>query len=305
MVSQPDFTVRLERVFQGPMDLLLHLVREQEVEIHEVEIARVIDGYLSYLNSLQELDLEVAGDFLVMAATLMAIKSRSLLPAEELDLEDELDPKDELIQRLIEYRRFRNVADDLAARMDARSKEFGRGWHGEVRDNEPEREFDLGELTPFDLLAVYSRLMRETSSNRTHHVAADPRPLRFYVEEVVRQLKIAKNMGLSALIASIEDVPPREAVIGSFCALLELVRMQLVEIEQEDAVGEIAIRIREDESIEARLAESFLEEEAAPGQEEASTGGEPASPEAPGSDAAEPLDDGETAHSTADTGDTH
>ena len=81
-----DFTVALERVFHGPLDLLLHLVREQEVEIHEVKITDVIDGYMQHLRALEELDLEVAGEFLVMAATLMAIKSRSLLPTEDVDL---------------------------------------------------------------------------------------------------------------------------------------------------------------------------------------------------------------------------
>ena len=83
-----EYTVFLERVFEGPMDLLLHLVREQEVEIQDVEIARVIDGYSEYLQHLEELDIEVAGEFLVMAATLMSIKSRSLLPREEVELED-------------------------------------------------------------------------------------------------------------------------------------------------------------------------------------------------------------------------
>ena len=108
-----DYTIRLAEVFHGPMDLLLHLVREQEVEIQEVELAKVIDGYFEYLSTLEELEIEVAGDFLVMAATLMAIKSRSLLPREEVELEDELNPEDELLQRLIEYRRFRAAADDL------------------------------------------------------------------------------------------------------------------------------------------------------------------------------------------------
>ncbi len=96
-----DFTIRLEKVFQGPMDLLLHLVRQQEVEIQEISISRVIEGYLAYLDALRELDIELAGEFLVMAATLMSIKSRSLLPREEVNLEDELDPRDELIQRLV------------------------------------------------------------------------------------------------------------------------------------------------------------------------------------------------------------
>ena len=89
------FTVRLERVFHGPMDLLLHLVREQEVEIQDVEISSVVEEYMEYLEHLKDLDIEVAGEFLVMAATLLSIKSRSLLPREEVDLTDELDPRDD------------------------------------------------------------------------------------------------------------------------------------------------------------------------------------------------------------------
>ncbi|HKX46362.1 MAG TPA: segregation/condensation protein A, partial [Planctomycetota bacterium] len=117
-----EYTVRLARVFSGPMDLLLHLVREQEVEIHEIEISAILRGYLDYLKRIEQLDIEDAADFVLMAATLMAVKSRSLLPGEELDLEEELDPRDELIQRLVEYRRFRGAADLLEARFRERAR---------------------------------------------------------------------------------------------------------------------------------------------------------------------------------------
>ena len=125
-----NYTVRLERVFQGPLDLLLHLVREQEVEIHEIEIHEILAGYLEYLKALRDLDIELAGEFLVMAATLMSIKSRSLLPRESVDLERELDPRDELIQRLIEYRRFKEASDDLGERYEVRALQHPRGGEG-------------------------------------------------------------------------------------------------------------------------------------------------------------------------------
>jgi len=96
---------------------------------HEIEITRVVDGYLAYIKDLREIDIELAADFLLMAATLMSIKSRSLLPREEIDLEAELDPRDELIQRLIEYRHFKTASRDLGERFDARSRIFAHGWH--------------------------------------------------------------------------------------------------------------------------------------------------------------------------------
>jgi segregation and condensation protein A len=258
-----DYTVHLDRVFQGPLDLLLHLVREQEVEIHEIEISKVTRGYLAYLESLDELDIEIAGDFLVMAATLMAIKSRSLLPTEEVDLAAEIDPRDELIQRLIEYRRFRATADDLGERFQERGHMTGRGWH---EDPGPiERSFELGELTSWDLLSTYSRLMRETLADRPHHVATDPRPLRFYVDHLVEVLRQGSAFSLTNLIESLGPVPQREAVVGSFCALLELVRMQVVEVRQDEGERDIAIAVRPEHSgdLEAFVRKSLDDEDKA------------------------------------------
>jgi len=283
---KPDYTVRLERVFQGPMDLLLHLVREQEVEIHEIEIARILDGYLAYLDTLDSLDIEYAGDFLVMAATLMAIKSRSLLPNEEIDLEDEIDPRDELIQRLLEYRRFRDAGDRLEAGWLERSRQSGRGWHDEL-DERVEPEFDLGELTPWDLLTTFSRLMRETLADRPHHVTVDPRPLRYYIDQVVLQLRGTEGASLGRLLDGFGPIPRREALIGSFCALLELVRLDLVEIRQEEG-RDIAVAIRPERAadIEEVVRRAVLDEEVLAAEAEAAlqehAAGEQVRPPEPG-----------------------
>lgn len=241
MVDAP-YTVRLREVFQGPLDLLLHLVREQEVEIHEVSISKVVEGYLAYLKDLQELDIEVAGDFLVMAATLMAIKSRSLLPRDEVDLDEDLDPRDELIQRLIEYRRFKEAGDHLQDRFDERLRMHGRGRRDELEDKRPEPTLDLGELTTWDLLATFSRLMRETLANRPHHVRADPRPLRFYVERLAHLVRDAGALSLRAIVSS-DEAPSRESMIGSFCALLELCKLGLVRVVQDGRDDDIEIRL--------------------------------------------------------------
>jgi segregation and condensation protein A len=277
MVSQDaDYTVRLEQVFQGPLDLLLHLVREQEVQIHEIEITRVVDGFLAYLNALETLDLELAGDFVVMAATLMAIKSRSLLPSDEVDLEDDLDPRDELIERLIEYRRFRQASEDLDARFRVRSEMFPRGWDGEVRSGADERELDLGELDKWDLLATWSRLLRETNADRVHHVTSDPHPLRFYVDHVVARVKASGSLSLGELIQSYgEAVGRTDAVVGSFCALLELVRLQVVRVAQEKTGAEIEIELRpeHEKDIEEVVSHSGL------GDEEAEEGWDHDTPE--------------------------
>lgn len=244
-MTMPDYTVRLERLFQGPLDLLLHLVREQEVDIHEVEINRVIDGYLKYLRDLQDIDIEVAGDFLVMAATLMSIKSRALLPRDEVNLEEELDPRDELIQRLIEYRHFKEVSRDLADQFDARVKLHPHGWH-EATPDEP--TIDFGELTHWDLLSTFSRLMRETLAHRPLEIRPDDRPVRWYVEHLVDWVKQRKELSLRELIETVSREPKasKSMLIGTFCALLELMKLGVVRAHQPTAADDIHIVLRDD-----------------------------------------------------------
>ncbi len=267
-MSDNGYTVRLDRVFQGPMDLLLHLVREQEVEIHEVEISRVLKGYLEYIHAMKDLDIEVAGDFLVMAATLMSIKSRSLLPRENVDLDDGLDPKDELIQRLIEYRRFREASEDLGTRFAVRSLQHARGA-SPIPEPENGPEFDLGEVTTWDLLAQFSRLLRETLANRPHQIVRDRRPLRHFVEEMARILQERPASSLKDLVLAVDAEPTRESLIGSFCALLELARLGLVRLEQ-DSPDEITIRLRDDlpAPVSEILRDTVFDDEAREGEAE-------------------------------------
>ena len=247
MVSA-DYTVKLTEVFQGPMDLLLHLVREQEVEIHEIEINQVIDGYLAYLKDLEQVDIELAGDFVVMAATLMAIKSRSLLPREEVDLEAELDPRDELIQRLIEYRHFKEASRDLSERMQDRAQRFAHGRRPEAGREDEEPTLDFSEVTQWDLLSHFSRLMRETLSNRSMRIHSDDRPLRWHVERLVGWIKEKKHVSLRALVEeSVESgEASRPALIGTFCALLELIKIGAVRAHQAHARDDIRIAIVEE-----------------------------------------------------------
>lgn len=241
----PDYTVRLEQVFQGPMDLLLHLVREQEVDIHEVEINRVIDGYLAYLRDLREIDIELAGEFMLMAATLMAIKSRSLLPRDEVNLDEELDPRDELIQRLIEYRHFKEAARNLGDRFDERSRMHPHGWREHTPD---EPTIDFGELTQWDLLSTFSRLMRETLAHRPLEIRPDDRPLRWYVQSLADHIKSKRELSLRALVADVAADPKasRAMLIGSFCALLELMKLGIVTAHQSENGDDILIALRDD-----------------------------------------------------------
>jgi len=287
-----DYTVRLEQVFQGPMDLLLYLVREQEVEIHEVVISRVIEGFLEYMQAMEDLDIELAGDFVVMAATLMAIKSRSLLPQDEINLEDELDPRDELIERLIEYRRFKEVSEGLGDRFRSRLSQFSRGRFSEAQDERTEPTLDLGELTSFDLLAAFSRLMRETLADRPHHIAGDPRPLRYYVREVAGHIRRNGNATLRGLLSCLEAPESKETLVGAFCALLELVRMGLIRAMQLDDQDDIRVEFvgesGEDELQSLLRSVRFDDEELDKALDAPRTDADEAPDETPDEEASEP-----------------
>ena len=266
-----DFTITLERVFQGPMDLLLHLVREQEVEIHEVELSKVISAYLAYLEALRELDIELAGDFLVMASTLMSIKSRSLLPREEIDLAEELDPRDELIQRLLEYRRFKETSATLAAREAERARLHSRGAFPELQETAEEPMFDLGSISRWDLLGTFSRLMRETLADRPHHISGEARPLRFYVERLAKAVRATPRIGFRELLLEINPEPSRETLVGSFCAILELIKLGVISASQDGNRGEIRVEFMAD--VDADLdhlldAAHFEDEDSEAGSEE-------------------------------------
>jgi segregation and condensation protein A len=281
-VSSP-FTIRLERVFQGPLDLLLHLVREQEVEIHEIEINTVVQGYLEYLKAMSELDIELAGDFLVMAATLMSIKSRSLLPREEIDLEQELDPRDELIARLIEYRRFKEASDQLGQRYALRELSFERGEAGAQAPAE-EPVLELGELTSWDLLAAFSRLMRETLGHRPHLIQRETRPLRHYVQLLAARMRERGALTLRELVLDLDEEPSRAALVGCFCALLELVKLGLVGITQPEHNGEIRVELKPEHAgdIESLIESSVFDDEAPASAPEGAVAATLAVPAAPG-----------------------
>lgn len=302
-----DFTVQLERVFRGPMDLLLHLVREQEVEIHEVQIHTVITGYFEYLKKLEDLDIEVAGDFLVMASTLMAIKSRSLLPREEVELEDELDPEDELIQRLLEYRRFKGASEDLETRFYNRQLEHERGFQPELSEHTVEPTLDLGEVTAWDLLSTFSRLLRETLANRPMHVRGESRPLRWYVSNLGSRIRSQRSMSLRALLLEIDEAPTREDLIGVFCALLELMRIGVVTAHQEDQASEIEVRLREDAEGDLDYligASQFMDEESPAGEGDPEGEGDESLEEADPEHGSEPLATTEPVHSETTGGGT-
>ena len=226
--------------FHGPLDLLLHLVREQELEIEDVDLSKLCDQYLLAIQAMQAVDINVAGEFLVMASTLVLAKSRALLPREEeVDLEEELDPGDELIQQLLEYRRFKTLSMELEERAGDRVRRHQRG----VRELPPDEENELEEIELWDLVGSFVRIMEEIGLQREFHTLTAERPLREYIRDTLSLLATRPRWTLREIVTS---AGATEQVYGFFLSMLELVRSQQVRVHQEGHAAEIQVELRED-----------------------------------------------------------
>jgi len=249
-MSQTDWLVRLP-VFQGPLDLLLFLVRRAEVDIHDIEIHTLTDHYLEYVRHISKVDIDVAGEFLVMAATLVEIKSRSLTPvAASEDGEGATptapgeDPKTELIRQLLAYQKFRTAAEVL----DARRREFNdraaaRVRPGALDEPEEEQDFELEDLHLGDLYAAFERIAASIDLTRVgdHMVEYDDTPISLHQEDLVDRLTRIESHQLQ--LTSVFEGRTHSERIGLFLAVLELVRQGRVRVRQDELDDPIELNL--------------------------------------------------------------
>jgi segregation and condensation protein A len=226
------YSVRLP-VFEGPLDLLLHLIRINEVEIADIPIARIGEQYLEYLNLIGELDLEVVGEYLVMASTLAWIKSRMLLPAERVGEDgEEIDPRAELVARLLEYQRFKEVAAELGERKRLGRDVFAASGFGLEAPAESEREIEVGL---FDLVEAYRRVLeakRDTES-KPHEIEAEEITVRERMMEIMAVLGPRPSIDFDVLLREEQNRPyTKLLLIATFLAILELTRLSAIRIYQ-------------------------------------------------------------------------
>lgn len=234
-VERMDFRIDLD-VFRGPLDLLLYLVRKQEVEIEDLPIARITEQYLAQLEIIEQLDVNAAGEFLDLASTLVEIKSRQVLPHgdEQVDVLD--DPRDELVQRLIEYKKYK----DAASLLD----EQGRQWQQRLPRlgvDLPPRRTDLGtqpiqEVELWDLVSALGRMLRDRERVAPTNIVYDDTPIHVYMRQIHSQLVSQGRAAFSELFA---PGMHKSAMVGMFLAILELCRHHSVCTEQDGLHGEI------------------------------------------------------------------
>ncbi|MFP4146051.1 MAG: segregation and condensation protein A [Phycisphaeraceae bacterium] len=247
-----DYRVQLE-AYAGPLDLLLYLVKRHEIDLHDIPMAELTEQYLSHLEVIKAIDLENAGEFLVMAATLLEIKSQMLMPREQAEGEGEpeaaadagFDPRYELVQQLLAYKRYKDAAGELEKRQAQWEQRVpahpvARPKHrpaGEDEDAEP-KEIELEDVSLLDLCEAFARILDSIGQSRQHEVTYDDTPISLHAEDIYDRLQRDGRMTLRKIF---EGRGNRSEMIGLFLATLELVRDRKVKVIQEEIAGEVSL----------------------------------------------------------------
>lgn len=235
-----DYKVKLE-VFEGPLDLLLYLIKRDEIDIYDISLERITTQYLEYLDAFKMLDIEVAGEFVVMAANLIYLKSRSLLPVHQQPPEEEAeeeDPRWDLIRQLVEYKKFKDAAARLQDRELWRESLFGRLAEKPEFDEEPARM--LGDVGIFDLINAFQKVLKRLGEQKEdlREIFEENFTVADKIEVILSRVGAGGMVRFTELFA---EAASRTEIVVTFLALLELIRLKQLRVRQADALGEIAI----------------------------------------------------------------
>jgi segregation and condensation protein A len=244
VVERAEYRANLG-IYNGPLDLLLYLIRERELDIHDIPIAEITEQFLAHIEVVKRIDVDRAGEFLLMAATLMLIKSRTLLPdpVEEDEHDEELDPRTDLVRQLLEYKHFKDASHGLADAERLRDLRFEGGLDGPP-DQGPDAGKLLQDIGVGDLLLAFERMMRETLADVDHQVFREELPLRAVEERIAAQLAAAEGPVLFRdLFGERRD---RIYIVSVFLCLLEMLKRRRIEVERGRDIVDLRIKLRPD-----------------------------------------------------------
>ncbi len=245
------YEVKLD-VFEGPMDLLLYLIRKDELDIYDIPIAHITNQYLGFLEQIHLLDIEQASDFILMAATLMRIKSQMMLPREEgVDgMGEEGDLREELMRRLLEYQQFKEVADWLGVQKDARRDVFLRQAGLGENDLDDGRVPTLKPVSLFDLLKVYKHVLDTVPRTLVHQIVEENISVAECIEFIIAALEQRARVRFVELV----EGRGREGMVATFIGVLELLKSQRIRVQQSQPFDDIWIEQQEQRAVSQLLA---------------------------------------------------
>ncbi len=249
------YKIKLD-IFEGPLDLLLYLIKKNEVNIYDIPISGILKQYLEYIELMKLLDLNVAGEFIVMAATLMQIKSKMLLPPDETPQEEELeelDPRAELVKRLLEYKQFKEAAYLLREKEEYRREHFVRPQKEIVHQDEVYFEANL-----FDLINAFTKALKDVPKELFLEVIKDEFTIEEKVHDILHYLVNKQKIYIKDLF---RDAKNKFEIIAIFLAILELIRLKEVTILQKGIFEDILI-MRNTENMKALISESIKNQSA-------------------------------------------
>jgi segregation and condensation protein A len=221
------YQIQLEDVFEGPMDLLVHLIKKNELDIYDIPIALITEQYLQYVEWMKALNVEFAGDFIVMASTLTQIKSRMLLPVHEGDEEEDEDPRLELTRPLLEYLQMKSVADQLVERNLLGEKTFIRNPSRDEFLTNPDDEYI--KIGLFELIDAFQKILDRIPDDHRVDMTTDGISVRDKITQIV---DILETKGSITFLELFSDSPNRQEVIITFLAILEMVKLTLIRVVQ-------------------------------------------------------------------------
>jgi segregation and condensation protein A len=237
--SDSPFAVSVSDIYEGPLDLLLDLIRKQDIDIYDIPIARITEQYLAYVEKIRELDVNVAADFIYMAAVLIHIKSKMLLPRDPSAKAEELeDPRTELVDRLLEHEKFKSAAQMLLQKQQIEDAVLTNPALKEFMDaegTEPEIAADV-----IDLVKTFQQILERVRTRPVINVDEETVTVGQMIDYLRRRLALeSRPIRLKQLLMR---VPSRQALVCMFLALLEMVRLQAIQVRQDQMFGEIAVR---------------------------------------------------------------
>ncbi|MBU1078007.1 MAG: segregation/condensation protein A [Spirochaetes bacterium] len=232
---------KLEK-FEGPLDLLLYLIRKSEVDVYDIPIHEITEQYLQYISLMKKLDINLAAEFIIMAANLIYIKSKTLLPVQS-DIEEEYfeDPRTELVQQLLEYQKFKNASLDMEDLKNTQSHIFFRPKNQIVFDFEDTENWV--DINLFDLINIFNKLLSETGTEKNEYIMPETITVSMKIEEILLKLDYESEIAFSALFDANHKL---WELIVTFLAILELVKQKFIFVKQHKLFGDIKILKREE-----------------------------------------------------------